>query len=49
MDSPLGSRARWAGDPNAEWMNLAVEVAEIGTWEFDLNQAPVSSRNDARK
>jgi PAS domain-containing protein len=38
MDSPQESRARWAGDPNAEWMNLVVEVAEIGTWEFDLNQ-----------
>jgi PAS domain S-box-containing protein len=37
-DSPLESKARWAGDSNAEWMNLAMEVAEIGTWEFDLNQ-----------
>jgi PAS domain S-box-containing protein len=38
MDSPLESKARWVGDPNAEWMNLAMEAAEIGTWEFDLNQ-----------
>jgi signal transduction histidine kinase/ActR/RegA family two-component response regulator len=38
MDSPLESKSRWGGDPKAEWMNLAVEVAEIGTWEFDLDQ-----------
>ena len=38
MDSPLESESGWGGDSNAEWMNLAVEVAEIGTWEFDLEQ-----------
>jgi PAS domain S-box-containing protein len=38
MDSPLESKSRWAGDPYAEWMNLAVEVAEIGTWQFDLDK-----------
>jgi PAS domain S-box-containing protein len=38
MDSPLESESRWGGDSNAEWMNLAVEAAEIGTWEFDLEQ-----------
>jgi PAS domain S-box-containing protein len=26
------------GDSNAEWMNLTVEAADIGTWEFDLEQ-----------
>ena len=38
MDRLLESKSRWGGDSYAEWMNLAVEVAEIGTWEFDLDQ-----------
>ena len=39
MDNPLlESKSRWGGDSNAEWMSLAVEAAEIGTWEFDLDQ-----------
>jgi PAS domain S-box-containing protein len=38
MDSPLESKSRWDENPYAEWMNLAVEVAEIGTWDFDLDQ-----------
>jgi PAS domain S-box-containing protein len=38
MDRLLESKSRWDGDSYAEWMNLAVEVAEIGTWEFDLDQ-----------
>jgi PAS domain S-box-containing protein len=38
MDNPLESKSRRAGDSDAEWMNLAMEVAELGTWEFDLEQ-----------
>ena len=38
MDGPSESRSGWGGDSNAEWMNLAVEAADIGTWEFDLEQ-----------
>src|SRR5271166_4553106 len=38
MDNALESKSRRAGDSDAEWMNLAVEVAELGTWEFDLEQ-----------
>ena len=34
----LESKSRWDGDSYSEWMNLAVEVPEIGTWEFDLDQ-----------
>jgi PAS domain S-box-containing protein len=38
MESPLEDKSRWGGDSNAEWMSLAVEAAEIGTWEFDLDR-----------
>src|SRR4029077_13615958 len=38
MDDRSESRLGWGGDSNAEWMNLTVEAADIGTWEFDLEQ-----------
>ena len=38
MNDPSESRSGWGGDSNAEWMNLTAEAAEIGTWEFDLEQ-----------
>ena len=38
MHDPSESESRWGGDSNAEWMSLAVETADLGTWEFDLEQ-----------
>jgi hypothetical protein len=38
MHDPSESEARWGGDSNAEWMNLAVETADLGTWEFNLEE-----------
>jgi PAS domain S-box-containing protein len=38
MDDPSERRSGWGGDSNAEWMNLTVEAADIGTWEFDLER-----------
>jgi PAS domain S-box-containing protein len=38
MDDPAESRSGWGGDSNAEWMSLTAEAADIGTWEFDLEQ-----------
>ncbi len=38
MDAATENQFRWGGDSNAEWMNLIVETAAIGTWEFDLEQ-----------
>jgi hypothetical protein len=38
MDGVSESETGWGGDSNAEWMNLVVETASIGTWEFDLEQ-----------
>jgi PAS domain S-box-containing protein len=38
IDDPSERRSGWGGDSNAEWMNLTVEAADIGTWEFDLEQ-----------
>lgn len=38
MHDPSESESRWGGDSNAEWMNLAVETAALGTWEFDLEE-----------
>ncbi|MBV8375883.1 MAG: PAS domain-containing sensor histidine kinase, partial [Verrucomicrobia bacterium] len=38
MDGVFESQTGWGGDSNTEWMNLVVETASIGTWEFDLEQ-----------
>jgi PAS domain S-box-containing protein len=38
MDGPAESSSRWGGDSNSEWLNLAVETIDFGTWEFDLDQ-----------
>jgi PAS domain S-box-containing protein len=38
MDGLAESKSRWGGDSNSEWLNLAVETIDFGTWEFDLDQ-----------
>jgi PAS domain S-box-containing protein len=38
MDDPAESQSRWGGDSNSEWLNLAAETTDFGTWEFDLDQ-----------
>src|ERR1700676_4768065 len=38
MDGPAESKSRWDGDSNSEWLKLAVETIDFGTWEFDLDQ-----------